>query len=748
MSDETATSVRPDSPPAFFNRELSWLGFARRVLSLVEDPALPLLERVKFAGIMGMLHDEFFMKRMSGLKRQIKKGAKKLSLDGRQPLEEFRACREELLRQTQINVRVIQEELRPALAAENIPLLDYSALDAAQKEHLREYFRLSVQPILTPLAVDPEHPFPFISNIGLNLAVLLPHDEDGRQRFVRIKIPDNRPRWVPLAAGTGYVPLEQVISANLDLMFPATPPAEIYQFRVTRGAEGDTSQAEDLQEDENLEPGSVIRLVSNELKARRFAGAVRLEIDSGMPGDLMDWLAAQLQVSEEDVYPMGDLLGLSDLLKLDVPARAELRHPRHEPVAHPRLGRLDPSDRAAIFEEIARGDVLLHHPYHGFETSVLRLLESAAHDPAVLAIKLTIYRTSADSPIVRALAEAARRGKQVAVVVEITARFDEAPNIAWGQYLENEGVHVAYGVERLKTHVKLALVVREEKGRVRRYAHIGSGNYHTGTARIYEDVGLLTCHPEICEEVAAVFNELTGATPGTGYRWMLVAPVHMRRRFVELIHREMEHAGAGRSCGIHAKLNQLQDPDMIRELYAASRAGVPVTLNVRGLCCLRPGVPGLSERIRVFSVVGRFLEHSRIYRFENGGDPEYYIGSADWMKRNLESRVETVAPILDPGARLELARILDVYDLDNSSAWDCGSDGSYTRRMTAEGEERRVAQEIFIHEARKPRLPTGSEAAVPGSTAPSAPPSPGARRVVGRGTRLRRRGAPRPPLNA
>jgi polyphosphate kinase len=453
-------------------------------------------------------------------------------------------------------------------------------------------------------------------------------------------------------------------------------------------------------------------------------------------------------VSEEEVYPMGDLLGLSDLLKLDFPARAELRHPPHEPVAHPRLGPLDPADRAAIFEEIARGDVLLHHPYHGFETSVLRFLESAAHDPAVLAIKLTIYRTNADSPIVRALAEAARRGKQVAVVVEITARFDEAPNIAWGQYLENEGVHVAYGVERLKTHVKLALVVREEKGRVRRYAHIGSGNYHTGTARIYEDVGLLTCHPEICEEVAAVFNELTGATPGTGYRRMLVAPFHMRQRFVELIHREKEHAGAGRSCGIHAKLNQLQDPDMIRELYAASRAGVPVTLNVRGLCCLRPGVPGLSEGIRVFSVVGRFLEHSRIYRFENGGDPEYYIGSADWMKRNLESRVETVVPILDPGTRLELAGILDVYDQDNSSAWDCGPDGSYTRRRPAEGKERRVAQEIFIREAKKPVPPSGSEAAVLEGAPPSVPPAPAARKVLGHGTRLRRRGSPRPSLDA
>jgi polyphosphate kinase len=747
VPDETSASIRPDSPSDFFNRELSWLGFARRVLSLVEDKTLPLLERVKFAGIMGMLHDEFFMKRMSGLKRQIKKGTRKLSLDGRQPQEEFAACREELLLQSRINLRVIQEELRPALASEKIPLLDYSALDAAQKEQLRDYFKLSVQPILTPLAVDPEHPFPFISNIGLNLTVLLPGEDDGSQRFIRIKIPDNRPRWVPLPQGTGCVPMEQVIAANLDLMFPATPPAEIYRFRVTRGAEGEEDQAADLgEDDESLEPGSIIRLVSNDLKARRFAGVVRLEVDSAMPADLVKWLSLQLHVGEEDVYPMGDLLGTSDLLKLDAANRPDLRYPAHDAATHPRLKDLDPSDRGAIFEEIARGDLLLHHPYHSFDTSVVRFLESAAHDPAVLAIKLTIYRTSADSPIVRALAEAARRGKQVAVVVEITARFDEAPNIAWGQYLENEGVHVAYGIEQLKTHVKLALVVREEQGRVRRYAHVGSGNYHTGTARIYEDVGLLTCHPEICEDVAAVFNELTGATRWGGYKWMLVAPAAMRKRFAEMIRREAEHARAGRPSGIHAKLNQLQDPDTIRELYAAAQAGVPIVLNVRGLCCLRPGVPGLSESIRVLSVVGRFLEHSRVYRFENGGSPEYYLGSADWMKRNLESRVETIVPILDASVKHELAWILDVYNRDNDSAWDCAPDGSYVRRTPSPGEERRAAQEIFILEAKGETAPPAGPESKTAGTPPAAASRSG--RASARGGRLRRRPRTRRTLEA
>ncbi len=350
-----------------------------------------------------------------------------------------------------------------------------------------------------------------------------------------------------LPEGAGFVPLEQVIAANLDLMFPAAPPAEIHMFRVTRGAEGETGQAAELGEGESSEPGSIIRLVSNELKARRFAGVVRLQVGPAMPEELLGWLTTQLRAHHEDVYRSNELLGLADLLRFEVPDREDLRYPTHLPVTPARLLAIDPTSSAAIFDEIARGDILLHHPYHSFDTSVLRLLESAAVDPAVLAIKLTIYRTSGDSPIVRALAEASRRGKQVAVLVEITARFDEAPNIAWGQYLENEGVHVAYGVEQLKTHVKLALVVREEKGRIRRYAHIGTGNYHTGTARMYEDLGLLTCHRGICEDVAAVFNELTGASPGVGYQQLLVAPAAMRARFVEMIHREVEHAKAGQT---------------------------------------------------------------------------------------------------------------------------------------------------------------------------------------------------------
>ncbi|MEE9538874.1 MAG: polyphosphate kinase 1 [candidate division NC10 bacterium] len=704
MSDRMSYQVDLESPEAFFNRELSWLNFVGRVIALAEDPSLPLMERVKFAGITGMLHDEFFMKRMSGIKREIRKMSHRPSSEGLRFQEEFEACRKEILEQMRRIGRAIEGEFRPQMAKEGLPILNYSELNPRQQESLREYFRQSILPILTPLAVDSEHPFPFISSLGLNLAVVLPDDHGGRDRFIRIKVPDNRPRWVPLPGDAGFTPLEQVITANFDLMYPSTPPLAVYSFRVTRGAEGEPDRTAELAEDESLEkPGGIIDQVSRELKARRFAGVVRLELDPSMPRKFQEWLARQLRIGAEDLYPTGHFLGLCDLMQLKVTDREELHFPPHDPVTHPRLRRIRVENPHAIFEEIARGDILLHHPYHNFDTSVLRFLESAAADPAVLAIKLTIYRTSSDSPIVKALAEAARRGKQVVVLVEVTARFDEAPNIAWAQHLENEGVHVAYGVERLKTHVKLGLVVRDEDDRIRRYAHIGTGNYHTLTARIYEDLGVLTCDPEMCEDVATVFNALTGTTPYGNLRKMVVAPVTMRKRFTELIRREAEHARAGRPCGIDAKMNQLQDPEVIRELYLASQAGVPIRLNVRGKCVLRPGVPGLSQNIHVFSVVGRFLEHSRITRFLNGGDPEYFIASADWMRRNLSNRVEIAVPISDETLRHHLDGILEVYDNDNCSAWDCGPDGVYVRRTPREGETWRAAQDTFIQLAQESR---------------------------------------------
>ena len=681
----------------FFNRELSFLAFARRVMEMVNDPDVPLLERVKFAGIVGMLHDEFSMKRLSGLKRQIQKRKLKRSLDGRTPLQEFDACRKELLEQAHLLADAVNDSLRPALREAGIPLMDYKELSDADTTAMRDFFRRSVLPILTPLAVDTEHPFPFISNLGLNLAIHLPDDKDGSERFVRLKVPNNRPRWVPLPDERGFVPLEQVIASNIDLLFPRTPPKRVHVFRVTRGASGDPQRAfTDLTIEEALnEPGSIVQQVSGELKARRFAGAVRLQVSKDMPRATAKWLAEQLELEREDIYPTEYFLGLSDLRDLDVPDRKELRYPPHTPRVHPRLRGLPQNDPEAFFEEMRFGDILVHHPYQSFEASVLQFLRAATLDPQTLAIKLTIYRTSRNSPIVRTLAEAARRGKQVAVLVEITARFDEAPNIQWGEFLEKEGVHVAYGVESLKTHVKLALVVREEEGQLRRYLHVGTGNYHSGTARIYEDMGLLTCDEALCEEAAELFNELTGST-FYDYEHLLVAPHNMRERFVTLIKREAEHARNGRKSGIRAKMNQLQDPVIIRELYEASQAGVPITVNVRGLCCLRPGVKGLSETIRIYGAVSRFLEHSRVYRFENDGSPEYFLGSSDWMARNLNNRMECIAPIRDEFLQAQIDEILDTYEQDNCSVWDGQPDGTYVRRRVPEGESRWCAQEVFI----------------------------------------------------
>lgn len=714
MASKKPPKIKPSSPEAYINRELSWLKFANRVLALAESPDTPLLERVKFAGIVGMLHDEFFMKRISGLKRLIKKGSIKRSIDGLLPEEEFSACREILVAQCEGLSKLITEELLPALAREGLPTMDYEQLDQQQKEALRKYFKESVMPILTPLTVDSEHPFPFVSNLGINLAVVFGDDGEPDKRFIRIKVPSSLSRWVPLPNADGLTLLEQVIAENLDLMYPSASPINTYLFRVTRGAEGNVKQPAVVEVPSSEEPGNIIDQVSYELKARKFAGVVRLQVSKAMPKKLRRWLCKQMDVGPDDVYFTDSFLGVRDLAQFQSLERPDLKFPAHKPVVHPRLKGISEERPQDFFREIARGDILLHHPYHCFDSSVLRFITSAVEDPAVLAIKLTIYRTSSNSPIVEALAEAARRGKEVAALVEVTARFDEAPNIAWGKYLENEGVHVAYGVERYKTHVKLGLVVRQEGKRLQRYAHVGTGNYHPVTAKLYEDVGILTGDAAICEDVASVFNALTGRTSNGRHNRLLVAPSSMRSRFTDLIRREAKHAAEGKPCGIDGKMNQLQDAEVIRELYLASKAGVPIRLNVRGLCCLRPGVPGLSETIRVFSVVGRFLEHSRIYRFANNGEPEYFIGSADWMKRNLSNRVETVTPILDATLKREMDAILEVYDTDNSTAWDCGSDGEYVRRTPAKGMKRRAAQEIFIQMA--------NESTRRGSTKRGSPP--------------------------
>ncbi|MEV4701976.1 polyphosphate kinase 1 [Actinoplanes sp. NPDC049316] len=695
-SDPTLPSLTPDSTAAFINREVSWLSFARRVLALAEDPAQPLLERVKFAGIMGMIYDEFAMKRLGGLFRRVRRDPPRRGPDGLTPAEELAACRAELRAQQETVAGVVEKQLRPALRDLGAPIVDVGDLEPAQRDDLARYFVDCVEPILTPLAADAAHPFPFISNLGLNLGVLVTEPGRRKHRFVRIKVPANRPRWVPLRDDAGWVPIEQVIADNLGVLFPRASRLECHFFRITRGAKDDPWTDQIVDEDADLTPGAIIGMVTAELTARKYAGVVRLEVSAGMPAELRDWLAAQLNTDPADVLAIPGMLALGDLMRLPVPGHADQRDPPHEPVTHPRLRHPDHHDPSAIFDEIRRGDLLVHLPYHSFETSILRFLRSAAADPSVLAIKLTIYRTSRRSPIIEVLKEAARSGKQVAVLVEITARFDEAPNIGWGRELEQAGAHVAYGVERVKTHVKLALVVREEADGLRRYVHVGTGNYHEGTARLYEDLGLLTADPDLAAHAAAVFNELTAGIPAPTPGKLLVAPHDLRERFTELIRREARHARAGRPSGIRAKMNQLQDPQMIRELYGAGLAGVPIVLNVRGLCCLRAGVPGLSPTIRVFSVVGRFLEHSRIYRFENGGTPEFYIGSADLMTRNLSRRMEVVAPVGDPVVKAELEEVLRTYEQDNCSAWDMRPDGEYVRRHPDGTEACRSAQQVFI----------------------------------------------------
>jgi polyphosphate kinase len=689
--------VAPESAAAIINRELSWLSFARRVLALAEDPEQPLLERVNFAGIMGMIYDEFAMKRIGGLLRKAGQGeGRHPAEEGLTPAEELAACRAELRSQQELVARLVEEQLRPALRNLGTPILDAGDLDQSQREFLARYFTESVEPVLIPLAADAAHPFPFISNLGLNLAVLVTEPGRRNRRFVRIKVPANRPRWVPMPDHAGWVPLEQVIADNLSALFPEAPELACFFFRVTRGAKDDPWTDQVFDEDADLSPGAIIEMVTAELTARKYAGAVRLEVSADMPESLRGWLATQLGADPADAIATAGLLGLGDLTGLPVEGHAGQRYPPHEPATHPRLRKLDRADPSAVFDEIRRGDILVHLPYHSFDTSILQFIRSAAVDPAVLAIKLTIYRTGRRSPVIQALKEAARRGKQVAVLVEITARFDEAPNISWGKELQEAGAHVAYGVERVKTHVKLALVVRQEPDGIRRYVHVGTGNYHEGTARLYEDLGLLSADPELAAHAAAVFNELTAGIPAPALGKLLVAPHYLRERLTALIRREAGHARAGRPCGIRAKMNQLQDPQMIRELYQASLAGVPIVLNVRGLCCLRAGVPGLSPTIQVFSILGRFLEHSRIYRFENNGEPEFFIGSADLMTRNLSRRMEVVAPVCDPGVKAELDSILGTYEEDNCSAWDMQPDGEYLRRHPAAGQARRGAQQVFI----------------------------------------------------
>jgi polyphosphate kinase len=580
----------------------------------------------------------------------------------------------------------------PALAERGVNLhQSLDGLSREDREHLDAYFNSNVFPVLTPLAVDPGHPFPYISNLSLSIAVVL-RGPDGEERFARVKVPKIIPRWVPLLGPTSFVPLEQVIGANLESLFPGVEILGWYLFRITRNT--------DLQIESDDEAEDLLSLIQEEVRNRRFAEVVRIEVHASMPTSLRQMLLAEfteqqeppaLPLTSEDLYEVAGLMDTADLLSLstlDVPA---LRDPPFHPGTSPRL-----ASARSIFDVIREGDILLHHPYDSFATTVERFIQTAAEDPDVLAIKLTLYRTGGDSSIARLLAQAAERGKQVAVLIELQARFDEENNIIWAQRLEDVGVHVSYGVPGLKTHAKVMLVVRREGDTMRRYGHIGTGNYNPKTARVYTDFGILTADPMLGADLTDLFNVLTGFASPAGYRKMIVAPRGMRAAFLDMVHREIAHCRAGRPARIMGKMNALVDPDLIAALYQASQAGVPVDLMVRGICCLRPGLPGVSQNIRVISIVGRFLEHSRAYYFLNGGSEEVYIGSADWMPRNLDRRIEAVAPVSDPAQRQTLRDLLQLMWQDNRQAWDLLPDGTYQQRHPSEDEPERASHRILI----------------------------------------------------
>ena len=671
--------------PGYLNRELSWLEFNARVLHEAEDERTPLLERLKFVAIFASNLDEFYMVRVAGLRRQLAAGVLQTAADGLSPAEQLDLIDARVRALVARQRHLLHEVLLPLLRRVGLRLVAVDELDAAERERIDAYFDAQVFPVLTPLAVDPGHPFPYISNLSLSLAVELRDPERGEVRFARVKVPKSLPRWVPTGVPHSYVPLEALIAARLDALFPGMEVLGCHCFRLTRYSDLDLQHTE--------EPEDLLAMIEEQLFQRRFGEVVRVEVQAGMPAHLRELLLDELRASEapemaplsaREVVEPGPLLDVGDLLSLSGSDFPEHRDPPHIAVVPAELRDASRS----IFDVIREREVLVHHPFDSFGASVETFIESAARDDHVLAIKMTLYRTSGDGAIVQALTEAAQRGKQVAVLVELQARFDEVNNIAWARTLESFGVHVVYGLPGLKTHTKTALVVRKEPDGIRRYVHIGTGNYNTRTARIYTDIGLLTCDEAIGQDISDLFNSLTGYSRQTEYRRLLVAPVNMRRRVLELIDRETANAIAGRPARIIAKMNALVDAECIDALYRASTAGVEVDLVIRGICCLRPGAAGMSERIRVRSIIGRFLEHSRIWMFGNDGAPEYYFGSADWMPRNFDRRVEVVTPVANPVFQQRLQSVLEVCLADNRQAWELQPDGSYVQCHPGERGER------------------------------------------------------------
>ncbi len=686
-------SISLDEPSLYFSRELSWLEFNDRVLEEALDRTNPLFERLKFVAIYGTNLDEFFMIRVAAIKQQIEAQVVRRSDDGRTPAEHLAAISERLRKSLSTQMGLLNDELLPQLEKNNIRVLRVAELDEETQSAMERVFDDRLFPVLTPLAVDSGHPFPYISNLSLSLAVELEETTaDGVElHFARVKIPPTLPRFVPVDRGNpderAFVLLEDLIAHHLDALFPGMIVREAYLFRVTRDADLD------LQEDE---ADDLLRAIESELQRRRFGEPVRLEVERGMPDYMRDFLLNALDLTQLDCYEIDGLMGLADLWQLvGIPDYDQLRDEPFMPgIPKALIGKTD------LFATIRESDILLHHPYESFDP-VVQLLQQAAEDDKVLAIKATLYRTSGkNSPIVRALLEAAENEKQVAVVIELKARFDEENNIEWARRLERAGVHVVYGFPELKVHAKAILIVREEDDGIRRYMHFGTGNYNEKTARLYTDLSLFTCRQELGADVTQLFNTLTGFSKITDYEDLLVAPITLRREMLSMIDRETEHARAGRPAGIRAKLNALTDAELVRALYRASQAGVSIDLMVRGMCILRPGVPGVSETIRVRSIVGRFLEHSRIYVFENGGDREVYISSADWMGRNLDRRIELGVPVMDAVLAETLnSQILSVQLADNVKSRELLPDGSYRRRSPGLGEVPIDAQRVFLMRA-------------------------------------------------
>jgi polyphosphate kinase len=697
--DTTAPTAATElsAPELFFNRELSWLDFNARVLELAEDERTPLLERLKFAAIYTTNLDEFFMVRVAGLHDQVEAGLTDRGIDGRTPAQVLAAVH---ARARELGVRhtaCVQERLCPALAEHGIRILRLDEVTREQRDALDERFRRQIFPVLTPLAVGLGRPFPYISNLSLSLGILLHDPQTDHRTFARVKVPKEMlPRFVEVEGENGgevpsgpaaFVPLEEVIAANLDTLFPGIEVQEVGFFRVTRDADFEIGdEADDLLE-----------AVEAELRRRRFGEIVRLEIGSGMSDALREQIISALEVEPGEIFEVDGLLDAGDLMQLHrLPGHPDLRDPPWTPVTQPRLRGED--GEVDVMGAMRAGDILVHHPYDSFTTSVERFVEQAVSDPDVLAIKLTIYRTSEDTPLLRSLIRATDRGKQAVALVELKARFDEQANLRWARSLEQAGVHVVYGHPSLKTHAKCILVVRREGDGVRHYVHIGTGNYHPRTARLYTDVGLFTCDEDLGADVADLFNFLTGFARPEGYRRALVAPAHLRSGILHEIEETIAAHQAGTPSRIRLKMNALVDSRCIRALYRASQAGVPVELNIRGICCLRPGVEGVSDSIGVVSVVGRFLEHSRIYAFERGDETQVLIGSADLMPRNLDNRVELMAPVEDPDLKAELLDVLDRSLSDTTNAWELREDGTWERREPGE-EPRSVHRELMAKAA-------------------------------------------------